>query len=140
MNIFDHVKNLTKDKIKWEDLKPEEQKTFSPYMIDRIFSMNIDLIPFVSMIQQYTVGTLEPREVYKLYFHILPKMNFWSKYIKPNKKEKWNKELVILMCQYFQLSSREVLDYMDLLKDDDIKEICGKYGKTKTEIKKLMKA
>lgn len=95
-SIFDFINCLFQHKIPWEDLSESDKKNFNPYMINRLISMHPDYITTVNYLQQYTVDGMSPREVYKLYFDILPKTKFWSKYIKSstNKDEKINESLI----------------------------------------------
>jgi len=141
MSIFDHINNLTYKKVPWEKLNESEKKSFSPYMTDRIFSMNSDLLPIVNFLQRYTVGELTPEFVYKLYYHLMPKKKIYTKYIKGATKEKYKKELVEIMKKYYQLASYEVIDYLDILMDENPNEVINiitKYGYTKKEAKKLL--
>ena len=70
--IFDHINHLTHKKKPWEDLSEADQKSFSPYIINRWLSMNPDLIEIVDMFQQYTIGPLSKKHVYQLYLDFLP--------------------------------------------------------------------
>ncbi len=65
--IFDHLAGITYKKTPWESLSEADRKSFSPYLINRWLSMNEDLIEYVDAFQQYTIGPLSVREVYKLY-------------------------------------------------------------------------
>ena len=71
--IFDHLANITWKKKPWSELTELDQKSFSPYLINRWLSMNPDLIEIVDMFQQYTIGPLNKKHVYQLYFDVLPK-------------------------------------------------------------------
>ena len=55
------------------EMSEDEQKKFSPFIINRWLSMDKDFIEIVNFFQKYSIGTLEPREVYKWYCDILPK-------------------------------------------------------------------
>jgi hypothetical protein len=83
--IFDHLAGITYKKTPWESLSEADRKSFSPYLINRWLSMNEDLIEYVDAFQQYTIGPLSVREVYKLYWDLLPKQRFRFKYIKGKK-------------------------------------------------------
>ena len=92
--IFDHLAGITHKKTKWDDLTEADQKSFSPYLINRWLSMAPELIEIVDMFQHYTIGPLTKEHVYKLYYDILPKGKFFNKYIKGKKSNKYNTELV----------------------------------------------
>ena len=84
--IFDHIANITYKKVPWENLSELDQKSFSPYLINRWLSMNIGLIEIIDLFQQYTIGPLSRKHVYQLYYDILPAKKMFSKYIKGNKR------------------------------------------------------
>ena len=50
--IFDHLANITWKKKDWNSISELDQKSFSPYLINRWLSMNPDLIEIVDMFQQ----------------------------------------------------------------------------------------
>ena len=137
--IFDHLAGITFKKTKWEDLTESDQKSFSPYLINRWLSMSPQLIEIVDMFQHYTIGPLSKEHVYKLYYDILPKGKFFTKYIKGKKSDKYNKELISFLAKHYQVSKSESEEYISLLSKDEISAICKKYGKTDKEIKQWLK-
>lgn len=137
--IFDHLAGITFKKTKWEDLTESDQKSFSPYLINRWLSMSPQLIEIVDMFQHYTIGPLSKEHVYKLYYDILPKGKFFTKYIKGKKSDKYNKELISFLAKHYQVSKSESEEYISLLSKDKISTICKKYGKTDKEIKQWLK-
>jgi hypothetical protein len=137
--IFDHLAGITFKKTKWEDLTELDQKSFSPYLINRWLSMSPQLIEIVDMFQHYTIGPLSKEHVYKLYYDILPKGKFFTKYIKGKKSDKYNKELISFLAKHYQVSKSESEEYISLLSKDKISTICKKYGKTDKEIKQWLK-
>jgi len=139
-SIIDFVKDLTERKTPWEKLSDMDQKAFTPYIINLWLSMNPDLIEFVNELQQYTIGQLSPKQVYKLYLGLLPKMKLpYSKYIKGKKSDKYNKQLLELVANHFYISQTVAEDYIDLIPKERMVEIITMYGKNSKEIKKLMK-
>lgn len=142
--IFDHLAGLTYKKIPWNKLSDLDQKSFSPYLINRWLSMNPDLIEIIDMFQQYTIGPLSKKHVYQLYYDLLPKKKMFSKYIKGNKVNKYNPELVEFIRRTHMISKREVNQYLDVfLKDASginfLKDLLRKYGKSDKEIKGILK-
>lgn len=141
MSLFDHLSNVCEKKTDWETLSDADKKSFSPYMINRFLSMNMDYVELINEFQKYTVGTLEDREVYKLYADLLPKKKQFNKYIKGKKEEKYNNDLVEIMSNHFLISRKEAIEYLDILyidRQNTVVELLKKYGKTDKEIKKLM--
>ena len=140
--IFDHLSHITEKKTPWDKLSEADQKSFSPYLINRWLSMNMDLIEIVDMFQQYTIGELDRKHVYQLYQELLPKRKMYNKYIKGKDSGKYNKELLEFVAKHYEVSIREATEYVAMLLDIDkelVIDILRKYGKTDKEIKSLMK-
>ena len=68
--IFDHLSGITDKKTPWDKLSEVDRKSFSPYMINRWLSMNPNYLDLVNELQQYTIGQLDARETYTLYYEI----------------------------------------------------------------------
>ena len=137
--IFQHLSGIKEKKESWESLSEMDKKSFSPFIINRWLSMNMDLLPVINELQQYTIGTLRPKEVYKLYLDFLPKKKTFDKYIKGKKSDKYNKEMLEYLSQWYGVSQSEVKEYLEILSKDEVVDILMKYGKTKKEAKKLLK-
>ena len=137
--LFDHLAIITWKKKPWSELSETDQKSFSPYLINRWLSMNINYIELVDMFQQYTIGPLNKKHVYQLYFDFLPKQKSFNKYIKGKKQDKYNKELVKLIANHYQVARIEAEEYISLLEQSEISSLLKKYGKTDKEIKGLLK-
>lgn len=140
--IFDHLSHITEKKTPWDKLSEADQKSFSPYLINRWLSMNMDLIEIVDMFQQYTIGELDRKHVYQLYQELLPKRKMYNKYIKAKDSDKYNKELLEFVAKHYQISIREATEYVAMMLGMDkelVIDILRKYGKTDKEIKSLMK-
>ena len=137
--IFQHLSGIKEKKQSWESLSEMDKKSFSPFIINRWLSMNMDLLPVINELQQYTIGTLRPKEVYKLYLDFLPKKKTFDKYIKGKKSDKYNKEMLEYLSQWYGVSQSEVKEYLEILPTDEVVDILMKYGKTKKEAKKLLK-
>jgi hypothetical protein len=137
--IFDHLANITWKKTDWHKLDEASQKSFSPYLINRWLSMNPDLIEIVDAFQQYTIGPLSKKHVYQLYLDFLPKAKMFAKYIKGKKMNKYNKDLVTVIANHYQIARSEAEVYIDLMEQSEITELLKKYGKQEKEIKVLLK-
>lgn len=137
---LDYVKDLTEKKTPWDSLSETDKKGFHPYIVNLFMSMDPNLLEFVNELQMYTIGRMKPKQVYKLYFDLLPKMKLpYNKYVKGSKEDKYNKDLVKLLSQHFQVSQRVAEEYIDMLSKDNLTTIITKYGKTEAEIKTLLK-
>ena len=139
MTIIDWMNQLLIHKKKWEDFTEDEQKKFSPFIINRWLSMDKEFIEIVNIFQKYSIGTLEPREVSKWYCDILPKGKRFNKYIKSKKNKKYDSELVDILVTYFECSKLQVKDSLDLIDKDELLGILEKYGTDKKTIKRLLK-
>lgn len=133
--VFDWVTVMQVSKEPWSSFSSEEHEVFTNFMINKIMSMNPETIEIVAEIQEYNI----PKEkLYQFYCQILPKRKSWSPYIKSSKAIYSNKVLEIL-ANYYQSSTREVLDYCQILSKQDIIEILSQTGLQEKEIKALLK-
>ena len=139
MTIFNWINEILVSKKHWNDFTEDEQKKFSPFIINRWLSMDKEFIEIVNYFQKYAIGTLEPREVYKWYCDMLPKGKRFNKYIKGKKDKKYNTELIDIMVMHFECSKSQVKDYLDLIAKDELIEILEKYGMNEKTIKRLLK-
>ena len=139
MTIFDWISQILVKKTHWNEFTEDEQKKFSPFIINRWLSMDKDFLEIVNYFQKYSIGTLEPREVYKWYCDMLPRGKRFNKYIKGKKDKKYNTELIDIMVMHFECSKSQVKDYLDLIAKDELIEILEKYGMNEKTIKRLLK-
>ena len=139
MTIFDWINQILVKKTHWNEFTEDEQKKFSPFIINRWLSMDKDFLEIVNYFQKYSIGTLEPREVYKWYCDMLPKGKRFNKYIKGKKDKKYNTELLNIMVMHFECSKSQVKDYLDLIHKDELMEILEKYGMNEKTTKRLLK-
>ena len=73
MTIFNWLNQLFVNKNSWDSFTEEEQKKFSPFIINRFLSMDKEFIEIVNMFQPYAIGSLEPKDVYEFYRNLFPK-------------------------------------------------------------------
>ena len=136
MNPFDHIKNLHTKQRSWDDFNDEEKKSFNIYIINKALSMNPNYLDIVNMVQRYTNNMLNPKEVFNLYFNLLPNKFRFYKWIKGTKDK--NKEKYQILAQHFKCSSREAKDYMELLDKKEINRILKLYKNDNTTSKKTL--
>jgi len=139
MTIIDWMNQLLVHKKHWDDFTEDEQKKFSPFIINRWLSMDSEFIEIVNYFQKYAIGTLESREVYKWYCDILPKGKRFNKYIKGKKDKKYNKELLTILVKHFECSNQHIKEYLEFLSKEDLTNILTKYGLETKKIKRLIK-
>ena len=136
MNPFDHIKNLHTKQRTWNDFNDEEKKSFNIYIINKALSMNPNYLDIVNMVQRYTNNMLNPKEVFNLYFNLLPNKFRFYKWIKGTKDK--NKEKYQILAQHFKCSSREAKDYMELLDKKEVNKILKLYKNDNKTSKKAI--
>ena len=134
--VFSWLQEVTYNKTPWDSFSSEQQKVFEPYMINRLLSMNKNYLELVNYVQ--TIPITEKEKYYKIYCDLIPKEKIWNKYIKSGSSSK-NKELMDYMTLYFECSSKEVDEYLNLLTKEQIKDILSDFGIEDKEIKKQLK-
>ena len=137
MTLFDWLNQILLHKKNWEEFSEVEQKTFNTFMINRFLSMSEDFVDAVNICQEHTFQ-MEDKDVYNLYKKLIPKQKKFLRYIK-GKKDNYSKKLLKFLAKHYQVSQREIIDYMPMIDNEHI-EILGKqYGKNKKQIKEMMK-
>ena len=128
MNPFDHIKNLHTKKRRWEDFNDEEKKSFNVFIINKTLSFNPNYLGIVNMVQNYTGlnQVLSQKEVFNLYFNLLPTKFRFYKWIKGEKTKK-EKEKAEYLAMHFKVSTREAYDYLKILDKKTIKSIIKNY-------------
>ena len=128
MNPFELVKNLHTKKRRWEDFNDEEKKSFNVYIINKTLSFNPNYLNIVNMVQNYTGlnQILSQKEVFNLYFNLLPTKFRFYKWIKGEKTKK-EKEKAEYLAMHFKVSTREAYDYLKILDRKTINKIIKNY-------------
>ena len=139
MTIIDWMNQLLVHKKPWESFDDVDKKSFNSFIINRWLSMDKDFLEIVNYFQKYSIGTLEPREVYKWYCDMLPKGKRFNKYIKGKKEKKYDKELIDIMVKNFECAKLHVNEYLELISKSELIEILKKYGLDDKKIKRLLK-
>ena len=128
MNPFDHIKNLHTKKRRWEDFNDEEKKSFNVFIINKGLSMNPNYLGIVNMVQNFTGlnQIISPKEVFNIYFNLLPNNFRFYKWIKGEKTKK-DKEKAEYLAMHFKVSTREAHDYLQILDRKTINSIIKNY-------------
>ena len=135
-NIFDWLKCINNTKPPIESFTDKDWEVWNSYMIHRFISMNPDYMELVNEVQ-----IMDPRmkkEIYNIYKEFIPKNNKWNKYVKSKVKQP-NKDLVDHIKDYFECSSKEAKEYINILATPEINRILANRGLDKKEIKPLLK-
>ena len=80
MNLFKWIDELFTKKRPWDSFSEEEQKKFSPFMVNRYLSMNNDYLPIVNHFQKLTIEVMPHSAVYKFYCSLLPNKKTFLRY------------------------------------------------------------
>ena len=139
MTIVEWINQILVYKTPWEKIDESDYKSFNSFIINRWLSMDNDFIEVVNFFQKYSIGLLEPKDTYRWYCDVLPKGKRFNKYIKGKGQKKYNKELVETVCKYFEVSKKECIGYIELMKKNELKYLLELYGKEPKQIKKLLK-
>tara|TARA_R110000851_G_scaffold225818_1_gene378611 strand:+ start:670 stop:1110 length:441 start_codon:yes stop_codon:yes gene_type:complete len=140
--IFTILADLTHKKVDINTYTDSDWKAYNVYMINKWLSMNSDVTEIINFTQKYY--SLDKKIHFKMLSDILPKQKIFSKYIKGIKVDKFNPELVTIISKHYEVSRAEAKSYIDVYKGTtegscNLKGILEMYGKTKKEIKKLLK-
>ena len=136
MKIFDWLNQITYEKQPWNSFTEEDKKSFEPYMIHRFLSMNPEYIEFVNLVQVFQVTDTE--KIYNIYLYMIPKKKMFLKYIKSSAKKRQEK-LLGYIASYYECSLGEANEYIDILRENGVKDILNKIGVDEKEQKKLLK-
>jgi hypothetical protein len=136
MKIFDWLNQITYDKQPWNSFTEEDKKSFEPYMIHRFLSMNPEYIEFVNLVQTFPYTDKE--KIYNIYLYMIPKKKMFLKYIKSSAKKRQEK-LLGYVASYYECSLGEANEYIDILRENGVKDILNKMGVDEKEQKKLLK-
>lgn len=141
--LFEHIKSITneQDPHYWEKLDDADKKSWSNFVILRYMSMHPDWVTLISELQP-ALQELPPKLLYKVLTNgIIPKGRHFLKYMKAAKSENYEKWVVELVAKYYEVSTTQAEDYMEILLktkegNQKIKEIAEAYG---TETKLITK-
>lgn len=124
MTIFEHLNNLTRNKIIPDFNNEEILKSYDPFMINRFLSFFEIWLPIIQLVNQ--TKNLSKENHYRFLFNILPKtsVNF-NNYIK--KKKDVSEEQKKLVMKYFNFGDGDLKDALDVLTDKQIENICNKF-------------
>ena len=103
--------------------REEVQKAYSPFMMNRIVSMNPTFLALANEINMY--ADVPRDQHYKYYESFIPKKSFFFPYIKKDKdREEIMKENV---AKYFECGTRDLVTAMKILTEEQKNAISEKY-------------
>ena len=135
-NVFDWLKEINSTKSHPDTFTNQDWDIWNSYMVHRFLSMNPEYIELVNEVQ--SLPPSNKKQIYSIYREYIPKNNKWSKYVKSSSKE-FDKDLVLQLKKHFNISAREIKDYLKILDKKEVQSILSKQGLEEKEIKKLLK-
>ena len=135
-NVFDWLKEINSTKSHPDTFTNQDWDIWNSYMVHRFLSMNPDYIELVNEVQ--ALPPSNKKQIYSIYREYIPKNNKWSKYVKSSSKE-FDKDLILHLKKHFNVSVREIKDYLKILDKKEVQSILNKQGLEEKEIKKLLK-
>jgi hypothetical protein len=136
MKLWDWLEEITVKKTPASQFSKEDWGSWNSYMVHRFMSMSEDNIDISNLAQR--ILPTDKVGIYNFYCNIIPRKKVWNKYIKSKIKSK-NKDLLLLLANYFECGSHEADHYVDILGNQEIKSILISIGKEKKEITQLLK-
>jgi hypothetical protein len=135
-NVFDWLKEINSTKSHPDTFTNQDWDIWNSYMVHRFLSMNPEYIELVNEVQ--SLPPSNKKQIYSIYREYIPKNNKWSKYVKSSNKE-FDKDLILQLKKHFNVSIREIKDYLKILDKKEVQSILNKQGLEEKEIKKLLK-
>ena len=142
-SLFDHIKQITdvQNPNYWSDISEEDKKSWSNYMVNRFLSMKMDWIDIVIEVQKYN---LKPELIYKTYMDIIPKGNYYLRYIKGKKKKNMDHPqwMINVVRNDLEVSVRDAVDAIEMYMlteagQMELSDMLQKYGVETKQLKSV---
>lgn len=142
-SLFDHINQIREVKSPdyFDTLTDADIKSFNKYVLLMGLSMDSMIVEEIAFVSKY-MDILPEKNFYRVLCDFVPHGRKFCKWIKPN-KVKFNKELIQLVANKFEVSKDDAYSYCMLffrteLGINNLIEICRQYGKSEKEIKEMM--
>ena len=135
-NVFDWLKEINYNKRPVSSFSEKDWGIWNSYMVHRFLSQNEDYLEIVNEAQ--AILPQNKKEIYNIYKEYIPTNQKWNKYIK-SKTKKANPELIVYLRNYWECSSKETKEYIEVLDTSEIIRILTSIGIEKKELKQLLK-
>jgi len=130
-NPFDFIKIINKKESEIS-LSEIDENGYNPYLTNRNFSFFSDTLFFANEINKYS-GQLSKKQQFDFYYHLLPKKNRYSKWLK---KENLDQNEIELIVEYEQCSIREAKQMLMIIKNETKQKQQQIFEKMKREVYK----
>jgi hypothetical protein len=111
-----------------------EMKEFTPWMVNRGFSMDKGTVLYAELINRTNIS---PLMVHDFYLTALPTRRFYAKWAKAAKN---SDDLIGLIQARHQCNLKTAQTYADLMSQDQIEEFIGEYSQGGPESKPVKKS
>lgn len=143
LGLFDHVnhiRNVQNPKY-FSTLSDADKKSFAHVMLMKFLSMDRNSLDSLSYIGKYQ-DSMPSENFYQVLIATVPRTKYFHPYIKPS-KTKYSSEFYQLLARWYECSSSEVEEYVEILSQTDsglteMINICKAYGLTDEEAEGLM--
>ena len=136
MNLFDWLKQINHIKSPSDTFSDDDWEQFNAYMIHRFVSMDRNLLELANYAQMFQ--PTDKKQIYEFYKEYIPSNKRFNKYIKA-KSNPPASELLQILAEHYEVSKREVKDYIKMLDKKAIVSILSQRGYEDKQIKKLFK-
>lgn len=117
-SLYDMILIAESVKTPWQDLTEEQQKLWTPYVINRFISSRDEYAPLIAMVEKYK---LTPEQHYTFICSLIDgrrKHYFNYKAYKTDKATDDEKLLIWACSKEYEIGSREAKMYLADMKDD----------------------
>jgi|TARA_B110000967_G_scaffold44136_1_gene44288 hypothetical protein len=135
-NVFDWLKEINYNKRPVSSFNEKDWDIWNSYMVHRFISMDPNYLEIVNEAQ--AILPQNKKEIYNIYKEYIPTNQKWNKYVK-SKTKKANPELIVYLRNYWECSSKEAKEYIEVLDISEIIRILTSMGIEKKELKQLLK-
>lgn len=144
LGLFDHIKhiNQVQNPNYFDTLTDGDKSSWNSWMILRSLSFNPHYTVVMNELQSCL--KLKPELMYKLLIDILPKDRGYYPFITGKSRVKYGDKLISIISEYFEISQRESIDYLNIFYMSDenkseLKKIVSLYDMTEKEIEGILK-
>jgi hypothetical protein len=127
VSLFDWLNDLNKDKVYL--FNENTQSDFSPFMVNRGMSQNVETVMIANEVNKH--WQISKEMAHDFYYYILSSKKRFGKW---SKQSDDNKEELDLIMRYYTVNRKVAITYLNLLTKDDIDKLKLKYaagGKSK---------
>lgn len=121
MSLWDFVGSINETKKDLIAEDPQNEKDYVPFMINRALSYFPDTIMYANEMNQH--ASLAKKMQYDFYLYAIPKKRRFSKW---SKADKPSDDIKLIMTHY-QYNRAKALEVLDLLTEDQLKDLKEKY-------------